>query len=55
MTPAAVAAADVVVILTKHKSVDYATIAEHADLVVDTANAIPAATQGDRHARIVRL
>jgi UDP-N-acetyl-D-glucosamine dehydrogenase len=41
-TPAAVAAADCVLILTNHSSFDYAAIAERANLVVDTRNALKA-------------
>jgi UDP-N-acetyl-D-glucosamine dehydrogenase len=41
-TPAAVAAADCVLILTNHSSFDYAAIAERASLVVDTRNALKA-------------
>lgn len=39
-TPAAVAAADCVLILTNHSRFDYAMIAESAPLVVDTRNAL---------------
>jgi UDP-N-acetyl-D-glucosamine dehydrogenase len=39
MTPAALAAADCVVILTNHRAFDYARIVATADLVVDTRNA----------------
>jgi UDP-N-acetyl-D-glucosamine dehydrogenase len=41
-SPAAVAAADCVLILTNHSSFDYAAIAERASLVVDTRNALKA-------------
>jgi UDP-N-acetyl-D-glucosamine dehydrogenase len=40
LTPSALAEADCVIILTDHTAFDYATILEHADLVVDTRNAI---------------
>jgi UDP-N-acetyl-D-glucosamine dehydrogenase len=40
LTPAALAAADCVVIVTDHRAFDYATIVAHAPLVVDTRNAI---------------
>jgi UDP-N-acetyl-D-glucosamine dehydrogenase len=39
LTPAALAAADCVLILTDHSDVDYAAVVRHADLVVDTRNA----------------
>ncbi len=39
LTPAAVAAADAVVIVTDHRAVDYAMVLEHAKLVVDSRNA----------------
>ena len=41
LTAAALADADCVAILTDHKAVDYALVAESARLVVDTRNAIP--------------
>ena len=41
-TPETIAAADCVLILTNHSSFDYAAIAEHAVLVVDTRNALKA-------------
>ena len=39
-SPAAIAGADCVLILTNHSSFDYAGIAERAALVVDTRNAL---------------
>ncbi|MDR1069479.1 MAG: nucleotide sugar dehydrogenase [Gracilibacteraceae bacterium] len=39
LTPAALAAADCVLILTDHSAVDYEMVARHAELVVDTRNA----------------
>jgi UDP-N-acetyl-D-glucosamine dehydrogenase len=41
LTPAAIAAADCVAILTEHSTVDYNMVIESAKLVVDTRNAIP--------------
>jgi len=41
LTPEAVAAADCVMIVTDHTSVDYRMIRDRAKLVVDTRNAIP--------------
>ncbi|MDR1604958.1 MAG: nucleotide sugar dehydrogenase [Gracilibacteraceae bacterium] len=40
LTPEALAAADCVLILTDHSAVDYELVARHADLVVDTRNAM---------------
>jgi UDP-N-acetyl-D-glucosamine dehydrogenase len=40
LSPSTLAAADCVVIVTDHGAFDYAAILEHADLVVDTRNAI---------------
>jgi len=40
LTPALIAAQDAVVIITNHDNVDYAMIAQHAKLVVDTRNAL---------------
>ena len=53
MTAAALAAADVVVIITDHKAVDYAEIVRHASLVVDTRNAL--AKLAPARARVVSL
>ena len=41
LTPEVVAAADCVIVVTDHTSVDYRMIKRHAKLVVDTRNAIP--------------
>jgi UDP-N-acetyl-D-glucosamine dehydrogenase len=41
LTPAVVAAADCVMVVTDHSAVDYRMIKERARLVVDTRNAIP--------------
>ncbi len=50
---AAVRAADCVVIVTNHKSYDYAAILEAASLIVDTRNALGSA--GRDHPKVVRL
>jgi UDP-N-acetyl-D-glucosamine dehydrogenase len=50
LTPAAVAAADCVAILTDHRSVDYDMVLDAAQLIVDTRNAIPG-----EHAHVFRL
>jgi UDP-N-acetyl-D-glucosamine dehydrogenase len=42
----ALAAADCVLILTNHSAFDYAAIAEHSALVVDTRNALKAHRRG---------
>ena len=39
LTPGSLAAADVVVIITDHRSVDYQAVVDHASLVVDSRNA----------------
>ncbi len=41
LTPEALAAADCVVIVTDHSAVDYAAVARHARIVVDTRHALP--------------
>jgi UDP-N-acetyl-D-mannosaminuronate dehydrogenase len=41
LTPETVAAADCVMIVTDHTSVDYRMIKRQAKLVVDTRNALP--------------
>jgi UDP-N-acetyl-D-glucosamine dehydrogenase len=41
LTPERVAAADCVMVVTDHSSVDYRMIKRHAKLIVDTRNAIP--------------
>jgi UDP-N-acetyl-D-glucosamine dehydrogenase len=41
LTPAVVAAADCVAVLTEHRTVDYNLVIESARLVVDTRNAVP--------------
>ncbi len=53
LTPATLSAADVVVIVTDHKSIDYQQLVDHTDLIVDSRNAT-AKTKPSR-ARIVAL
>jgi UDP-N-acetyl-D-glucosamine dehydrogenase len=47
-------ASDCVLILTDHDAVDYATIARHAKLVVDTRNAMARVPAGVGGARVVK-
>lgn len=49
--PSAVEAADCVVIVTGHTSVDYASVVEGSRMIVDTRNAL----KGFRSSKIVRL
>jgi UDP-N-acetyl-D-glucosamine dehydrogenase len=53
LTPESVAAYDAVLISTNHKAFDYALLASHARLVIDTRNAMAphAAAMGDRLVR----
>jgi UDP-N-acetyl-D-glucosamine dehydrogenase len=53
LTPAALAAADAVVIVTDHKAYDWQMVVDHATLVVDTRNATGKTTPS--RARIVTL
>jgi UDP-N-acetyl-D-glucosamine dehydrogenase len=53
LTPATLSAADVVVIITDHKSIDYQQLVDHANLIVDSRNAT-AKTRPSR-ARVVAL
>jgi UDP-N-acetyl-D-glucosamine dehydrogenase len=48
LTSNALAAADCVIVVTDHSSVDYGLVARHARLVVDTRNALvaPRAARG---------
>lgn len=46
---ATVAGFDLVLVATRHKAVDYALLAEHARLVVDTRNALADRLQGRPH------
>jgi UDP-N-acetyl-D-glucosamine dehydrogenase len=51
LSPDVVRAADVVVVLTDHTSVDYDEVLQHANLIVDTRNAF----KGHDDSRIIRL
>jgi UDP-N-acetyl-D-glucosamine dehydrogenase len=53
LTPATIAGADAVVVVTDHASVDYQAIVDHARVVVDTRNATLGTTPG--RARVVPL
>jgi UDP-N-acetyl-D-glucosamine dehydrogenase len=53
LTPETLAAADVVVIVTDHRSVDYQQVVDHASLIVDTRNATAKVNPG--RARIIAL
>ena len=53
LTPETLAAADVVVIVTDHRSVDYQRVVDHAALIVDTRNATAKLKPG--RARIIAL
>ena len=46
LTPKTIAAADAVVVVTQHDAVDYALVAKHARLVVDTRNALAGLLRG---------
>jgi UDP-N-acetyl-D-glucosamine dehydrogenase len=49
LTPAALAAADAVVIVTNHKSMDWQFVVDHASLVVDTRNATKSTRASKAH------
>jgi UDP-N-acetyl-D-glucosamine dehydrogenase len=53
LSPETLAAHDCVVILVKHRSVDYQLVLEHAPLIVDTVNAL--GDQPDAAEKLVRL
>jgi UDP-N-acetyl-D-glucosamine dehydrogenase len=53
LTPATLSAADVVVIVTDHKSIDYQQLVDHADLIVDSRNATAKTTPS--RARVIAL
>ena len=55
LTSDAVRAADCVVIVTDHSSIDYKALTQDAQLIVDTRNAIDEETRRTSRARIVRL
>lgn len=46
---------DCVIVVTDHDGVDYAKVAQHAALVVDTRNALDARVRASARARVVRL
>ena len=52
LTPARVARADCVLIITDHRVIDWAMLGEHANLIVDTRNAM--ARAGKVKARVVK-
>ena len=54
LTPESLASADAVVIVTDHAAVDYAMIARHARLVIDTRNAMAKVPAGSIIARVVK-
>jgi len=54
LTPATLAAADCVLILTDHDAVDYAAIAKHAKLVVDTRNAMARVPASQTHCEVIK-
>jgi UDP-N-acetyl-D-glucosamine dehydrogenase len=49
LTPEAIAAADVVLVATQHRAVDYPLVAKHARLVVDTRNVFGELLKGAPH------
>ncbi|MES2177453.1 MAG: nucleotide sugar dehydrogenase [Gemmatimonadota bacterium] len=53
LTPELIGEADVVVIVTDHKSIDYQNLVDHADVIVDTRNATSKTRPG--RARILAL
>lgn len=55
LTDEVIRAADCVVIVTGHSSIDYARIAREATLIVDTRNALDEDLRRSSNARIVRL
>jgi UDP-N-acetyl-D-glucosamine dehydrogenase len=55
LDPITLAQSDCVVIVTDHDCVDYALVAEHAPLIVDTRNVLDAELRARAPGRIVRL
>jgi UDP-N-acetyl-D-glucosamine dehydrogenase len=53
LTTDAVAGADAVVIVTDHRRIDYQMLMDHADLIIDTRNAMSSAVK--TKARVVGL
>lgn len=54
LTPKVLSESDCVLILTDHDAVDYAQMAQHAPLVVDTRNAMHRVPVAQRKARVVK-
>lgn len=54
LTPATLAAADCVLILTDHDAVDYTAIAQHAKLVVDTRNAMTRVPSNQMRCEVIK-
>jgi len=55
LDPLTLEEADCVVILAKHDKIDFGLIARHADVVVDTRDAISVADRGTAKGKIIRL
>jgi len=55
LTEEEIAAADCVVVVTGHRSVDYGPVVKHADLVVDTCNATATVSDVEPRHKVVRL
>ncbi len=55
LTDELIESADCIVICTNHKSVDYSRVLKHADLIVDTRNALSKEMRKGSNAKIVRL
>ena len=53
LTPAVVSAADIVVVVTDHRAVDYQTVADHASVIIDARNVT--GTLRPSRARLVSL
>lgn len=51
LTPTTIAEFDLVLIVTRHDAVDYEAIAQHAQLIVDTRNALPQLKGGAKYFR----
>ncbi len=55
LTPEEIAAADVVVIVTGHREVDYGAVLDHADLVIDSCNVTGECARPEAKAKVLRL
>jgi len=55
LTPEEIAAADVVVIVTGHREVDYGAVLDHADLVIDGCNVTGERARPEAKAKVLRL